>query len=455
MNVRPAILLALLFPAALFASPSTTTVNVQKILVQRFEGWGTSLCWWANEMGGYTNREAIADLAFKELGLNIVRYNIGGGENPARTNDTLEPRTRVPGFEPAPGTWDWNADANQRWMLHAAVARGANHVIAFANSPPYWMTRSGSVTGSAGGTNNNLLPAYEASFAEYLAMTVSNVAAMDKIKFDFITPMNEPAANWWKLNGHQEGDHMSVTQQARVINLLRTDLDRQGVSAGILATDDNDEDNTYLALSSYDKTTLGNISGIATHTYNANAPQALRKLARKTGKPLWVSEYGDAEPSGLKLARRIHDDITGLHAQAWTYWQFADYAGWGLVFCRFHGLDSPYRITKKFYVFSQFSRFIRPGCEIVETDDKDSLTALDSARKQIIIVGINDRADTRTNVFQISGVKTTTGTAMVYRTSADENLEQLPAIPVLDNKFTATLPARSVTTFVITNAITF
>ena len=67
--------------------------------------------------------EEYADLAFKELGWNIVRYNIGGGENPARSN-TMELRARVPGFQPEPGKWDWSADANQRWMLRAAVAAG-------------------------------------------------------------------------------------------------------------------------------------------------------------------------------------------------------------------------------------------------------------------------------------------------------------------------------------------
>jgi hypothetical protein len=107
--------------------------------VRNFAGWGTSLCWWAHVVGGYTNREEYADLAFKQLGLNIVRYNIGGGENPARSN-TMEFRARIPGFQPEPGKWDWNADTNQRWMLRAAVARGANHVVAFANSPPHWMT---------------------------------------------------------------------------------------------------------------------------------------------------------------------------------------------------------------------------------------------------------------------------------------------------------------------------
>jgi len=35
--------------------------------VTNFEGWGTSLCWWANVAGGFTNRATYADLAFTQL----------------------------------------------------------------------------------------------------------------------------------------------------------------------------------------------------------------------------------------------------------------------------------------------------------------------------------------------------------------------------------------------------
>ena len=50
---------------------------------QHFEGWGTSLCWFANVVGGYPDaqRSYLADLLFdpqKGLGLQICRYNIGG-----------------------------------------------------------------------------------------------------------------------------------------------------------------------------------------------------------------------------------------------------------------------------------------------------------------------------------------------------------------------------------------
>ena len=50
-----------------------------------FEGWGTSLCWWANRIG-YSEAltSQAADLFFSENGLNmnIGRYNVGGGDAP-------------------------------------------------------------------------------------------------------------------------------------------------------------------------------------------------------------------------------------------------------------------------------------------------------------------------------------------------------------------------------------
>jgi O-glycosyl hydrolase len=444
-----AVLLVLLGVDKSLAATNVTVVDGSKLLVRHFDGWGVSLCWWAHVVGGYTNREEYADLAFKQLGLNIVRYNIGGGENPARSN-TMEFRARLPGFQPEPGKWDWTADANQRWMLRAAVARGANHVVAFANSPPHWMTHSGSVTGAKHGADDNLRPEFEAPFADYMAIVVSNLTVLDKVKFDTVTPMNEPSANWWELGHRQEGTHMSVAQQQRMINLLRPALDRHGMRATIVASEDNDERSTYECVSAYDQNTLSNVSHIATHTYTANASSELRQLAERTGKPLWVSEYGDGERSGLMLARRIRNDIVEKQAQAWIYWQFADNAGaWGFVNNRLDGRDPSYRLTRKFHVMAQFSRFIRPGCQIIAADDEHSLAAYDSAQRQLIIVAVNDGRSSRPLTYRLTGVKTTAEKANAYRTSQQEDVAALQPIPITKGEFVAELPARSVTTFVI------
>src|SRR5690349_3906572 len=59
-----------------------------------WEGWGCSLAWWGNGVGGSDYERLYADLLFTQgtvsvlgqelpgLGMNIVRYNVGGGGQP-------------------------------------------------------------------------------------------------------------------------------------------------------------------------------------------------------------------------------------------------------------------------------------------------------------------------------------------------------------------------------------
>ena len=139
------------------AATGTTLVKVNTAVHhQHFEGWGTSLCWWANHVGGWAEakRNALVDNlvdATNGLGYNVFRYNIGGGENPTHTH--MGQFKNIPGFEPSSGTWDWTADANQRAILQRIVTSGGAGVIleAFSNSPPYWMTNSGCASGATSG----------------------------------------------------------------------------------------------------------------------------------------------------------------------------------------------------------------------------------------------------------------------------------------------------------------
>ena len=52
--------IALLAHTPVARADYTTTIDPNTVLVDSFEGWGTSLCWWANVIGAYTNREACA-----------------------------------------------------------------------------------------------------------------------------------------------------------------------------------------------------------------------------------------------------------------------------------------------------------------------------------------------------------------------------------------------------------
>lgn len=434
-------------------SQYSATVDPNQVIVTNWEGWGTSLCWWANVVGGYTNRDTYAALAFSSLKLNIVRYNIGGGENPNITN-TMEYRAQMPGFEPSPGVWDWRVDTNQRWMLGRAIALGADHVVAFANSPPWWMTVSGSVTGSADGTSNNLQTNYENAFADYLATVVSNLTVLDGVHFDLVTPINEPTASWWKLGGRQEGCHTSADQQARLVNDLRSALDVRNLDAGIDASEDSDEQSAINSLNAYGSA-QSNVTVIASHTYGANNPTGLRKLAAALHKPAWISEYGDNDGSGMTMARRIHDDITGTWCRAWIYWQVVDNGGgWGFLYNSLDGSgNTAYTINRKFYVMAQFSRYIRPGCRILSVDDNNSLAAYQPTNHTLAIVAVNNSANSQQVTYHLGLFSSLPAQVSVVRTSPTENTAQLSPLPVTNRVFSATLPPQSVTSFVLTNVI--
>ena len=50
---------------------------------QTFRSFGTSTCWWAQNIETEEQADAIAKALFSDeegLGLDVVRYNVGGGE---------------------------------------------------------------------------------------------------------------------------------------------------------------------------------------------------------------------------------------------------------------------------------------------------------------------------------------------------------------------------------------
>ena len=57
---------------------------------QKLEGWGSSLCWWAAQVGNWDEKKVdeIVDLITSpdKLNMNIFRYNIGGGDDPAHAD---------------------------------------------------------------------------------------------------------------------------------------------------------------------------------------------------------------------------------------------------------------------------------------------------------------------------------------------------------------------------------
>lgn len=440
-------------PATLFGQ--TYTINPNVNVVTNFQGWGVSLCWWANVIGSYPNRTNYVDLAFNTLKLNIARYNIGGGQNPTNTAVPGQgTRAIMQGFEPSPGIWNWNVDTNQRWVLQQAEARGVNLVDAFANSPPWWMCVDSNCDGDASATNN-LQVNNETNFAIYLSTVVSNLTVLDGDHFNDLTPMNEPNGSHW-TGTSQEGCNMNPSQQSNVVQDLYTVLQSTAPSVKIDAAEDVDPEQSYLDLTGYSPTALSDVSLCSTHTYGFNGAGNLTSEANSLKKPLWVTEYGDGDGSGMTMARYIYNGIYTMKARAWCYWQIVDSAGgWGFLLNSLLSTTNSqytdnYTINEKFYAMGQFSEFVRPGCNFVSVGDTNTLAAWNPTNSTLVLVVVNNNSTALNVTYNLADFNSRFYQVAATQTASGENMVTLPSTIATNQQFTATLPASSVTTFVLT-----
>ena len=456
-----------------------------------FEGWGTSLCWWANRIG-YSDvlAQKAADILFNPqtgLGMNIARYNIGGGDDPTHHHITRTD-SMMPGFWVLDETtgehiFDGTQDQNQRnVLLRAMAACGSDFIVeAFSNSPPYYMTESGCSSGALSASQNNLRPDQVDAFAEYLAQVALYYQEHYGITFQSISPMNEPNTTYWEaFSPKQEGCHVSSGESQSAI-LLATQKALEAKGLGSILLVGTDETSTSLAATSFQKLSeeaKAALHRIDTHTYKVGRMEELRILAMESGKNLWMSEVdGDYTAgenagemgAGLWLAGKMISDMQGLMPSAWILWQGIDnhissegYMGnqdsgmpdlsrgyWGLTVVD-HDNQEIF-LTKKYYAFGQLSRYIRPGYRILTTTQKGVLAAYSEEEQKLVIVAVNTEGADMEVGFSLTGFQFGGGMAQVIRTSQNENWAQLPGIPVQADMLRTALAPNSITTFVIEN----
>ncbi|MFJ7065728.1 RICIN domain-containing protein [Streptomyces sp. NPDC101115] len=486
----PAVALAPAAPAAAVttASPEARTVRPDPGYQQpAFEGWGTALVWFANVTGGWPDaqRNALADALYGSdgLGFTIARYNIGGGDSP-ETTPYMRPGGAVPGYWNRPGAespdwWDpgnpahWNdqADANQRWWLTAAKARGATTFEAFSNSAPYFMTNSGLVSGSVDGSSDNLRPDQYERFAAYLAGSLRRAEQGSGVTFGSLSPVNEPTATYWKAGGRQEGSHWDPASTARIVSALRAALDADGRSTRISAMDDFGPDAARRQWQQFPPAVRDAVGRINVHTYNTDGRTGVRDVAKGEDAPLWMSEndvggsvgqsFTDMRP-GLDLADKITTDIRQLEPSAWVLWQAVeDYenmtpahenSNWGLIQTDFTPADAatePLRKNKKYWTMAQYSRFVRPGAHVIATDDPDTLAAIRPGGQGLVLVHVNRAGTARDLTLDLGGFQAAGGTVERYATDATRNVERGTDLAVSGKTLRATVGAGSVTTFVL------
>lgn len=464
-----------------------------------FEGWGTSLCWYGNRIGASEKAsQEAAELLYNAetgLGLNIIRYNVGGGDDPTHTH-IKRSDSNMPGYwtsyDAATGTfeYDFTKDANQRNVLLKSIEQCPDMLVEmFSNSAPYFMTRSGCTSGTTDNIKSNIALNKMSAFADYMATVVKHYVD-EGINVVSVEPMNEPS-NGWNVSHYgvkQEGCSVEAgAEQSAMISMMHAAMEKQGLSDIALAgCDETNDTTTNLSIKKMSEDSLALLDQLNTHTYSRNSAssQKLYKTALKLGKKLWMTETDNGGVSGdnagemgaaLNFAYQITEDLNNLQPSAWIMWQaigsYCDVENefdpdsldqktldtngfWGVCYADMN--EETIVKTKKYYAFGQYTKYIRPGDTLIAAEDGKTTAAYSAEDGTITIVTYNTSAEDREVSFDLTAFENPGTDVSVVRTSGDfaigENWAQLENLEVVDGKLRATIKGNSITTFVVDGA---
>jgi O-glycosyl hydrolase len=485
------------------ADPRPITVRVDPSYQQpKFEGWGTSLVWFANITGGYPDeiRDRLVDMLFGKDGLrlNIARYNIGGGNAPDVRADYMKVGATMPGFWRAPegitqkdmnwwnpdnpDHWHWDADANQRWWIDQIKNR-VDRWEAFSNSPPWFQTVSGYVSGGFNSSADQIRPDRVDDFATYLVRVTEHLERTHGIRFDTIDPLNEPNTSYWgttlgpdgqPTGGRQEGAHAGPALQQQVILALHRALQGAATKAVVSAMDETNPTVFTQNWNAYGQPARDAVAQLNVHTYGTGMRTSARDIAKGAAKKLWMSEVEGTWGSGtdftgmapgLGIATRMVGDLRELEPAAWVFWQPIEDAipqaagggNWGSIHIPFNckATDTlqtcPIKPNTKFHTIRNFTHHIRPGDRFVKVDDPATVAAVRPGARTATVVRVNNDTTPHAVTLDLSLFKDVSRNATVTPivTSAAGALVRGEPVRVTGGTATVTVPAQSVTTFLV------
>lgn len=375
---------------------------------QEIEHFGASAAWWAQYVGTWpeATREAILDLLFdpvKGIGLDLVRYNIGGGKAEAKVSDPW--RSAESPLLPD-GSLDWGRDAAAMSIVDGAVERGAR-VLLFWNSPPASMTISGAPTGK--GAFTNLAPGSREEFARYMARCALELGK--RWPLVALSPLNEPQWDWQPAKG-QEGSFYSPDDVRGLLAVLVRVLREEGVTTPLSVIDSGEwslaKNKYYIDALLADPEVREAVGHYAVHSYWSAGPdrEDLAAWFQKEwpGLRVWMTEWTEMRgekdvgmQAALALANTVHEDLCLGNASSWQYWialsryRYAD----GLLYVNERAMS--FETTKKLWALGNWSKFVQPGAFRIACETDPGTVVRASAFRNpdgsIAIVVVNGSAD--------------------------------------------------------------
>ena len=372
-----------------------TSIKINKTSVeQEITGWGTSACWWSQIAGDSENAEEIAKLLYSEegLGLNVYRYNVGGGEKD-------NPNTRLPGNEwratesflvynneTGKYEYDWTQDAAAQKMLDICLDYGCiDTVVLFANSPHYSMTVSGSATGGYEPAQSNLKKECYQDYAEYF-LDITEYFIEKGVPVKYISPINEPQWDWGGEWVGQEGCHYEVEEVIEIAKVFAKEIKTRNLDVKLsMAESGQVGDHAMDCIEKlYADEEIASVMGTyAYHSYWTDNNFALKQAfgnyldINYPDVELEMSEWCELPNSheindieaGLIMARTISEDLACTGANSWTSWVAVnDGMEKSDAMIGANSDCSEYVLGKRYYAMAHYSQFIPVGSHLVDSD---------------------------------------------------------------------------------------
>ena len=393
-------------------------------------------------------------------GLTILRNEIS-----ADSGDTIEPNapsspTATPAYLPLASIGN---DQDQLTLAQAIKsAYGVTNIFADAWSAPAFMKTNdsaingGTLCGVSGATCSS--GNWEQAYANYLKQYAADYSAAG-VPLTYVGPENE--AN---LSPSYDGMVMSPAQTAQFLDVLGPTMASSGLSTQVecCATEGWDYAQQYAAAIEADPTALADTPVFTSHGYT----QAPTTPLSGWTKPAWQTEWSTFEgwttawdngaaDSGLSWAQHIFAGLDSANLNAFLYW-------WGSSTPSGNGDNesliqingSTVTPSGRLWAFANFSDFVRPGAVRVGATTTDGNLTLDafknSSSNTLAVVALNTGSSSDTVNFALSGTGVANGaTVTPYLTNSSSSVAAQATTSVSSGSFTATLPARSLVTYVM------
>lgn len=398
---------------------------------QTFEGFGASGAWWAQIVGGWEHpdpesgkpvRDRISELLYNPevgIGMQIYRYNLGGGSVQSGKGRFDQPARRAESFDTDSSGYDWSRDKNAVYMMKSAAENGAREIILFVNSPPERLTKNGKAHLDKAWHENlakeNYLP-----FAKY-CLDVTEHFVKEGLPIKYLSPVNEPL---WVWTGGQEGCHYRPASVRKVLRVFAEELEKRTALKGIRLSGAENGDirwfnKSYTRQLLKDPIVKRNLDSVDFHSYCVPAvklPFINNRIAYVKRFRRWMDRHYPAMPlkmsewthmqggrdkgmdSALEMAKIMFEDISVLNVTSWQHWiavSEVDYCD-GLIYINLE--DKTFEMTKRFYATGNFSKFVAPGSQRVAVfaDDSELQPLAFVSGSQTVLILINQSENKKT-----------------------------------------------------------